>query len=202
MSSPHRRAVRERKHLITGIALIVIGLIVAIGGSVLVHMSESPDTDSLGQVLYPNVPRGWVVVTIAQMIALGGVLIVMAGITIGWIWQRPLTWATAMLGAVLFTGLMFILFAVIPNQFLTITQATLEWTPQKVFITLPSAVVMNNNVAISYAALKDIIAAGYVTTLVILIPVIMWKWQGHEMKADVPKPAPVSNYGRPMRVER
>jgi hypothetical protein len=37
--------------------------------------------------------------------------------------------------------------------------------------------------------------------LVILIPVIMYWWQGREEKAKTPKPTPVSNYGRPMRVD-
>jgi hypothetical protein len=194
--------VTDRRHLITGIALVVIGLVVSIGGSYLVHMTEAPDVDDLGRALYPNIPRGWVVVVIAQLIALTGVLIAMAGITIGFIWNRPLTWARAMLGALLFTGLMFILFAVIPNQFLTLTQSTLEWTPQKVFITVPAAVVMNNHVAISYSALKDMIAAGYVTTLIIAIPVLMWWWQGREDRASQPKPTSVSNYGRPMRADR
>jgi len=193
--------VSERKHLIAGIALIAIGVVVAIGGSILVHMTEAPDVDELGRVLYPNVPRGWVIVTIAQIVALGGVLMAMAGITLGWIWKRPLTWARAMLGAVLFIGLMFIIFAVIPNQFLTLTQATLEWTPQKIFITIPAVAVMNNDVAISYSALKDMISAGYVTTMIIVIPVIMYKWQGREAKASAPKPTSVSNYGRPMRVD-
>jgi hypothetical protein len=183
--------VTQRKHLILGIALIAIGVVVAIGGSFLVHMVESPDVDELGRTL----------ATIAQMIALGGVLMAMAGATLGFIWQRTLTWARAMLGALLFTGLMFILFAIIPNQFLTITQATLEWTPQKILITFPAAVVMNNDVAISYAALKDMISAGYVTTLIFVIPVIMYKWQGREEKAAEAKPTPVSNYGRPMRVD-
>lgn len=191
----------ERKYLIAGIVLIAIGLVVAVGGAVLVHMTEAPDVDDLGNALYPNVPRGWVLVTIAQMIALGGVLMVMAGITIGWIWERPMTWARAMLGALLFTGLMFILFAVIPNQFLTITQATLEWTPQKIFITAPAFVVMNNEVAISYAALKDMIAGGYVAAMVIAVPVFMYWWQGRQERAAEPKPTPVSNYGRPMRVD-
>jgi len=192
----------ERRHLITGITLVVIGLVVSIGGSYLVHMTEAPEVDELGRALYPSIPRGWVVVLIAQVVALSGVLIAMAGVTIGFIWGRPLTWARAMLGALLFTGLMFILFAVIPNQFLTLTQSTLEWTPQKVFITVPAAVVMNNHVAISYSALKDMIAAGYVTTLIFAIPVAMWWWQGREERASQPKPTPVSNYGRPMRADR
>ncbi len=201
-ANPHWRLVSERRHLITGIALIVIGLFVAIAGSYVVHMVEAPDFDALGRALYPNSPRGWVLVTLAQMVALGGVLMAMAGITFGWIYGRPLTWASAMLGAVLFTGLMFILFAIIPNQFLTLTQATLEWTPQKIFFTFPSAIVLNNDISISYAALKDMIAAGYATAMLLLIPVIMYQWQGRGMKADKPKPTPVSNYGRPMRVDR
>ncbi len=192
----------ERKQLIAGIALIAIGLVVAVGGSFLVHMAEAPEVDELGRALYPNMPRGWVVVLITQLIALSGVLIALAGITLGFLWKRTLTWATAMLGALVFTSLMFILFAVIPNQFLTLTQSTLEWTPQKVFITVPAVVVMNNDVAISYSALKDMISAGYVTTLIFLVPVIMWWWQGREDKAGASKPTPVSNYGRPMRVDR
>jgi len=141
-------------------------------------------------------------VTLAQIVALGGVLVAMAGVTLGWIWKRTLTWARAMLGSVLFTGLMFIIFAIIPNQFLTLTQATLEWTPQKIFITFPAAVVMNNDVSISYSVLKDMISAGYTTTMLLLIPVIMYQWQGRAKKADIPKPTPISNYGRPMRVDR
>lgn len=202
MRNPLWRLVRERRNLITGIALIAIGLVVALGASFVVHMVESPEFDELGRALYPNVPRGWVIATVAQMLALGGVLMSMAGIAFGWIHGRPLTWARAMLGAILFTGLMFILFAIIPNQFLTLTQATLEWTPQKIFFTFPSFIVLNNDISISYAALKDMISAGYATAMLFLVPIVMYQWQGRGMKADKPKPTTVSNYGRPMRVER
>ena len=115
------------------------------------------------------------------------------------VWKRPMTWAVAMIGAMLFTSLMFILFAIIPNEFLTITQATLEWTSQKIFVTIPGVLVLNNEVAISYAALKDMLAAGYVTTLLIGIPVVMYKWQEYTKKPPAAKPAPVSDYGRPLR---
>jgi len=141
-------------------------------------------------------------ITLAQLVALGGVLISMAGATYGFIWQRPLTWARAMLGALLFAGLMFILFAIIPNEFLTLTQATLEWTPQKTFLVVPPILVLNNEVSISLAVVKDMISAGYATTLLILIPVIMYKWQEREKKnQDVVKPEPVSRYGRPLRAD-
>jgi len=194
--------VSARKQLIAGIALVLLGIVVTVGASVVVHMAESPEFDDLGRELFPGVPRGWQLVTLAQMVAVGGVLVSLGGAAYGFIWQRPLTWARAMLGALLFVGLMFIIFAIIPNQFLTLTQATLEWTPQKTFVVVPAFLVLNNEVSISLAALKDMIAAGYASTMLILVPVVMYKWQEHAKKRDLPKPDPVSAYGRPLRVGR
>jgi hypothetical protein len=193
--------VNERRHIIVGVGLIVLGMIVMLGGSFIVHVAQAPLVNNVGQEIYPGAPRGWQIVLLAQIVAVGGVLVSMAGATYGFIWQRPLTWARAMFGALLFAALMFILFAVIPNEFLTLTQSTLEWTPQKIVITFPAAVVMNNDVTVSYAALKDMISAGYVTTLLILIPVIMVKWQERSKREPKEKPTPVSDYGRPLRVD-
>jgi len=194
--------VSGRKKLIAGITLVLLGIVVTVGASVLVHMAESPEFDELGRELFPRVPRGWQLVTLAQMVAVGGVFVSLGGAAYGFIWQRPLTWARAMLGALLFVGTLFIIFAIIPNQFLTLTQATLEWTPQKTFVAIPAFLVLNNEVSISLAALKDMIAAGYASTMLILIPVVMYKWQEHAKKRDLPKPDPVSAYGRPLRVGR
>lgn len=189
----------ERKQLIAGLGLILVGFVVAIVGSFLVHTAEADTFNEFGQEIYPNFPRGWVPATIAQMIALGGVLMAMAGAAYGFIYGRTLTWARAMLGALLFTGLMFILFAVVPNQMLTLFQSTLEWTQVKVVFTIPPFLLLGNEISISYAALKDMIVAGYVTTLLIVLPVVMYKWQERAKRSDEPKPEPVSNYGRPMR---
>ena len=193
--------VNGRQHIIVGVGLIVLGFIVMIGASIVVHMALAPEFDTFGQEIFPGAPRGWQVVLLAQIVAVGGVLMSMAGATYAFIWQRPLTWARAMFGSLLFAGLMFILFAIIPNEFLTLTQATIEWTPQKILVTIPPAIVLNNEIAISYAALKDMIAAGYVTTLLIAIPVGMVKWQEHAKKPPTEKPAPVSDYGRPLRTD-
>lgn len=192
----------ERKKLITGILLLAVGLAVAIGGSYAVHMAESPRFDELGRPLYENFPRGWMFVTLVQTVALGGVFVAMAGVMFAWIYDRPLTWSRAMLGALLFTGLMFLIFGIIPNQFLVLTQGALEWTDQKIFLTIPPILVLNNDVSISFAALKDMIAAGYATTLLILVPVVMYKLQRRTPKTEKPeKPMPVSDYGRPLKVK-
>jgi hypothetical protein len=191
--------VTERKQLIAGLGLVLLGIIVAIVFSFLVHTAEADEFNEFGEAIFVGFPRGWVPALIAQTIALGGVLLSMAGIALAFLYKRQLTWARAMIGALLFAALMFVLFAIVPNQMLTIFQSTLEWTPQKIFLTVPPWLVLGNDLSISYAALKDMIVAGYVTTLLILLPVVMYQWQERSKKADEPKPEPVSNYGRPMR---
>lgn len=192
----------ERRRLTIGYLAILLGIVTTLVVSVAVHMASAPDVDEFGQTLYSFMPRGWIVVTILQSIAVGGTVLAIAGATFGFIYQRPMTWARAMFAALLFTGFMFILFAIIPNQFLTLAQSQWEWTPQKTFLTIPPILVLNNNVAISYAALKDMISAGYVTTLIVVIPVVMYQWQERAKRVDTPKPTPISDYGRPLRTDR
>jgi hypothetical protein len=194
--------VNVRSQRIAGAGLVVVGIVATIVASIAVHMAEAPPFNSFGEEIYGNFPRGWVVVLGAQTVAVGGAVMALVGLALIFVYKQTLTWARAMIGALIFTGLMFVIFAIIPNQMLTLFQSTLEWTPQRIVVTVPSYLVLNNDLSISYAALKDMIVAGYATTALLVIPVIMYKWQGRAEKADAPKPDPVSNYGRPMRVER
>ncbi len=193
----------EQKRLVFGYVGILVGIVVMVLGSVVVHMAQAPEVDELGRELYTFMPRNWVIATAAQSVALGGVLLAMAGMWFAHIHLRTLTWSRAMLGALLFSALMLILFGVIPNEYLTLTQSTLEWSGQKIFVTLPTWLMLGNEVSISYAALKDMLLQGYVVTMLIGIPVLMWQIQERSKKnKNTPPPAPVSNYGRPLRVER
>lgn len=193
--------VSERTQTLAGVGLVVLGIVTAIAASFLVHTAEAPVVNEFGEEIFSGFPRGWIPATIAQMIALGGVLLALAGLALIFVYNKRLTWARAMIGSLLFTSLMFVIFAIIPNQMLTLFQSTLEWTPQKIFITVPPALVLGNELAISAAAAKDMIVAGYVTTMLIVIPIAMYQWQVRADKKDEPKPEPVSNYGRPMRVQ-
>jgi uncharacterized membrane protein len=194
--------VSDRTKLLLGLAAVVVGITVSLLAAFAVHATEAADVDAVGRELYSWAPRGWIATTIAQSVSLGGVLLAMGGLTLAFLWQRRLTWARAALGAVLFVGLLTIIFGIIPNQFLTLTQSTLEWTPQRIFLTIPPFLVLGNEVAISYAALKDILLQGFVGTMLIGIPVFMYKWQERAKRADQPRPQLVSDYGRPLRVER
>lgn len=191
--------VTERRQLISGLGLILLGIGVAVVASFFAHMAEADDVNEFGQEIYAGFPRGWIPATISQVVALGGAIMAIAGIAVAFVYKRTLTWARAMTGAVLFVGLMVILFGVIPNQLLTLFQATLEWTPQKIFLTVPSVLVLGNDVSISYAALKDMLVAGYVTTMLFAVPIVMYQWQERAKKGDQAKPEPVSSYGRPLR---
>jgi len=191
----------ERKRLAIGYLTIFVGLVVTLAGSFAVHMTEASKFDELGRERFPLVPRGWIPVTISQTVAIGGVMLVMAGIWFAHIHLRKMTWSNAMLGALLFSALMLILFAVIPNQFLTLAQGPLDWTAQKVFVTIPPFLVLGNEIAISYAALKDMLLQGYVVTALIGIPVLMYQIQKRSaINKNTPPPTPVSDYGRPLRV--
>lgn len=195
----------DRLKLGLGLGATALGLFTSLVAAFLVHAAEAEELNELGQEVFAWMPRGvgadnWILATLFQSISVGGVLLAIGGLTLAFLYDRQMTWARAALGAFLFVSFLFVIFGIIPNQFLTLTQSTLEWTPQRIFVTIPPVLVLGNDVAISYAALKDILLQGFVGTMLIAIPVFMYWWQGREERAARPKPTPVSEYGRPMRV--
>ena len=100
--------------------------------------------------------------------------------------------------ALIFTIEMLILFGVVPNQWLALTQGNFEWTSQKVWFTLPKWLVLNNDVSISFGVVKDAVAGGYSATLLGVIAVTIYKLQEMAKTADQPKPQVISPYGRPV----
>lgn len=188
-----------RRNTLIGAGAIVIGGVTAIVGALVAHFIGLPELDGLQREIYPAIPRGWVFETIGQLISLTGVFIVLAGITLAFLYQREMTWARSSIGASVFVSLMMILFGIIPNEWLTLTQSTLEWTPQNIAFTVPPALVLNNEVAISYAAVKDIVSGTYVVIMLGAVVVTMYQWQEYQKRqAAGPAPTPISEYGRPL----
>jgi hypothetical protein len=187
-----------------GLAAIAVGVVTAIAGALFAHFTGLPPENDLGAEIYPAIPRGWGWVLIGQVISLGGSLLALAGTTLAFLYKREMTWARAALGATLFSALMMVLFGIIPNEWLTLTQATFEWTPQKIFVTIPEWLTLGNEVSISYAAIKDIVSGTYVVVVLGAVAGAMYWWQEQEKKAQAgPPPEPVSRYGRPLtKVER
>lgn len=196
---------RLKKRL--GLAGVIVGSALLIGGTLLAHFTGLPTEDSIGRSIYPSIPRClwfeepgscWIVKTLAQSTAFVGSQILMAGIVIGWIFDRPMTWALATVGAFLFTLEMIIIFGIVPNEMLALFQGTLEWSKQRVFLTIPPWLILNNHVEITYGVLKDLVVAGYATNMLILVMVIPYQLQEWNKRRGEPKAPETSLYGRPM----
>jgi hypothetical protein len=183
-----------------GAVLFFVGVFAA-------HFTGLPPVNNVGVEIYPHIPRCmwfedapscWVIPEATKTLAFLGSQIALAAYVFGWIWKQKMTWALATISAFLFTLELIILLGIVPNEFLGLAQGTLAWTDQKVALTIPRWLVLNNDVKISFAVLKDVIAAGYSTTVLIAVAVGAYQLQERAKKADEPKPVVVSGYGRPI----
>lgn len=191
----------HKKFFRAGMAATAIGVVLGLAGALFAHFTGLPLEDGIGQEIYPSIPRGWLWELLGQTVSLTGALLVLAGLALGLLYKRELTWARASVGAALFVSLMMILFGVIPNEWLTLAQGQWEWTPQKIAITLPRWLVLNNDVSISYSAIKDIVSGTYSVVMLGAVAVGMYQWQEYSKKAAAPKPQAVSAFGRPVKSE-
>ncbi|MDH3426258.1 MAG: hypothetical protein OEM22_06255, partial [Acidimicrobiia bacterium] len=69
---------------------------------------------------------------------------------------------------------------------------------QKVAFTLPSWLVLNNGISISYGAIKDIVSGTYAAGVLGAVLVGMYKYQEWDKTRGEAKPLPLSDYGRPV----
>ena len=192
-------ALDKRTAFIIGIAATVAGLLTTVAGFMFAHFTGLEEIDDVGREIYPAIPRGWLLELAGQAVAVGGVLLAIAGLTLAFLFRRRMTWARASLGAALFTALMIILFGIVPNQWLNLAQGELDFSSGKILLTIPRWLVLNNEVSISYAVVKEAILGGYAANLTGVIVVAIYQWQEREKKRiSGPPPRPVSPYGRPV----
>ncbi len=198
----------DEKRRRIGVIAVVVGLVLLVVGTLIAHFTNLPLIDSVGRPIYSWIPRCvffesnpqtcWVLPMTGGAIAVLGSQIAMAGIVFGWIYGRKLTWALATVGAFLFTLEMIILLGIVPNQWLALAQGTLDWSERKIVFTIPKWLVLNNTVALSYGTLKDLITAGYSTTVLAAVIVGAYRWQERGKRAARPAPARSSLWGRPV----
>lgn len=201
----------EQRRVRLGIVGVIAGLLLLVLGILMAHFTGLAETNDVGQEIYPKIPRClpfedgpakcWILPTTGQIIGLLGSQVLFAAIVFGWVLGRPLTWSRATLAAFIFTTEMLVLFGVVPNQWLALTQGTFEWTGQKIAFTLPRWLMLNNEVSISYGVIKDVVSGGYSALVLGAVAVGAYRLQERAKKADVPPPPRFSSYGRPL-VER
>ena len=185
--------------LAVGAALFTFGVFAA-------HFTGLSETNNVGREIYPHIPRCawfetsacWVLPIASKLVAFIGSQITLVALVFGWILNRPMTWARATVGAFLFTLEMIILLGIVANEWLGLTQGTLAWTEQRILVTIPSWLVLNNDVHISLGVVKDMIVGGFSTAVLIAVAVGAYRFQERAKRVDQPKPQVVSGYGRPV----
>lgn len=181
-----------------GWGLLVLGTLGLALGVIVVHWAQFPD-DAVVDLL-DWMPRGWLPKSIGYLIALGGSQMMLAGAAIAFALGRPMTWSLAAFISLLAWIELVIIFGIVPSEWLNLAQTDLDWSPQRVFVTIPPWLVLGNEVSISYAALKDAISGTY--NLVMLGAAAFFAWKIQDINKPRPaaeKAAPqLSPYGRPL----
>lgn len=183
------------------------GLLGLVVGVITIHWSSIPATEVVDGVEVPVVvdfmnwfPRGGLWLGLGYLIVLGSVTLCLVGGAMLWVLNQPMTWTRATTAAMLsWVGLVFYL-GMVPSEWLTFAQTELNWSSQRVALTIPAWLVLNNSIDISWAVIRDSIQAGF--SLGMLGLAIVLGLQIQKMKDGRPASAqaaePISPYGRPL----
>jgi len=189
----------DRKRRLIAIGGLLTGLFIFAVGIMVAHFTNLPKTDSLDNEILPSIPRGWELYTLGQLTAVAGSQVMILAAVYGWLWEKPITWVRAGLASMLGWIELVLFFGIIPSEMLNLAQGPLGWSSRTAF-TIPSWLVLNNEVAISFATIKDALVAGYYTNAFVFLIVGIYMAQEWIKKRDEGRPAVVkiSPYGRPL----
>lgn len=201
------RALTQSQKTGLGVGLIAVGLVIFAIGILIAHYANFPVTETVDGVqtevevdYFGWIPRGWLPVTIGQIIAFTASQIMVAGTAIAFILDRKMTWARASFAAfVVFIELVLYL-GTVPSEWLNLTQGPLEWTEQSDLFTIPPWLVLNNDITISLAFVKDFVSINYNMAILTLMIIFAYKIQdwGKPLPEQAAEVEAVSPYGRPL----
>lgn len=196
----------SRRKLI-GSTLLVVGVVGLILAVIWIHWSSFPKTELVDGVEVPVVvdqlnwwPRGIYWKAAGYLIVLGSMTMSLVGATFLWVLNQKMTWARAAVAAfITFLGLVFF-FGMVPSEWLNFAQTDLDWSSQRIALTVPPILVLQNDVSISFGAIKDAIQMGYSLGMLgfagfLAIQIQKMKEGRPASAAPVEKKSP---YGRPL----
>ena len=137
------------------------------------------------------------------MVAFFSSLILAIVMTVGIWWyghRRPvdayLTWGDAIRGSTYVFALLFLVYGVVPHQFILWADGELNWRADSI-IAGPGEIFTSLPFEFSWQTIRDIIVANLYVVFAI-VNMMLWAWW---QKRGAPKPAPeieASDYGRPL----
>jgi hypothetical protein len=190
-----------------GGGLLVLGLLGVVLGVIWIHWSSFPRTEFVEGVEVPVVvdylnwwPRGILWKGVGYLIVLGATTMALVGATFLWVLNQKMTWARATVAALIAWVALIFYFGMVPSEWLNYAQTDLDWSSQREALRIPSILVLGNELAITWAAIKDTIQIGYSLTMLALAGVLAIQIQ--RIKDGRPPSAAAvekkSPYGRPL----
>ena len=205
----------EARRNIIGILGLILGAGLVVLGVIWTHFSALPSTEVINGIevpveegIFDVIPRGFIIgdetgglpwFTVGHLVAITGSQLMIAGALFLWVVGRPMTWPRATFAAFIAWIELVLIFGTIPSEWLNLAQGPLGWTSQRIAVTVPTWMVLGQEVSISFAALKDLISIGYNQTMLVAAIVFAYFIQGFGHPKP-PKEGPVgtSRYGRPL----
>jgi hypothetical protein len=196
-----------RRRTIGG-SLLILGFLGIVLGVIWIHWSSFPESQLVDGVETPVVldtmnwfPRGTIWKGIGYLIILGATTMALIGASFLWVLNQKMTWARATVAALIAWVALMFFFGMVPSEWLNYAQTDLDWSSQRVAVSIPPFLVLGNELAISWAAIKDSIQIGYSLTMLVLAGVLAIQIQKIKEGRPASAAAPAekkSPYGRPL----
>lgn len=172
-----------------------------------VHFSSFPVTEVVDRVEVPVVlssfdwvPRGWYWKGLGYLAAFAASQMMLAGAAFIFLLNQKMTWSKALFGAFLAWIELLLLFGIVPSEWLNLAQTDLDWSTQRIAFTIPPALVLGNEIAISWGVAKDTISTVWHLAMIPAVAIfaleVQRMYDGRPATAEkVEKRSP---YGRPL----
>jgi hypothetical protein len=181
-----------------GWGLLALGFVTLVVGVIWIHFTSLPPEENTG--FFSWIPNNHLLKGIGYLVVFGASQMLVVGALFVWVLNQRMTWARALFAGVVAWVELVIIFGMVPSEWLNFAQTDLDWSSQRVALTIPPVLVLGNDVQLSYAAIKDSISMGY--HIVMLVAAAVFVIQLQKMKQGRPASAeratPTSPYGRPL----
>jgi hypothetical protein len=181
-----------------GWGLLGLGFVALVVGVLWIHYTSLPDEVDAG--FFDWVPRNHLLKGVGYLVVFAASQMLVVGALFVWVLNQKMTWARALFASFVTWIELVLIFGMVPSEWLNFAQTDLDWSSQRVAVTIPPILVLGNEVNLSWAAIKDSISMGY--HIVMLVAAAVFTIQLQRMRQGAPpsaeKPEVRSPYGRPL----